>query len=78
MKHAWAIRCDFDGKPFLTGIFYYAYRDTSIPACPAYLAGCKTALFKTREVARYYCAQLRSKRNKATVVKVSVEVKEIK
>ena len=71
---AWAIDSRSDDGHGLVGRYWPFYvRDIFIPL---HMEGCKFALFTTRKLARKFLPNVRGAFPRASVVKVSVEIKE--
>ena len=71
----WGVMCQWPNeKPCLCGIYYWAWATGNPNPAPVYLDGCRTAVFKTRKIAREHCLMIKTARNHARVVRVAVTV----
>ena len=70
----WAVQCQWPGeKPFLCGISFWAW-EAGDAKVPNYLGACRTAVFETRAKARVACIRIGIPKNKARVVKVTINI----
>lgn len=71
--HAWGIDLSTSDSGALAGRYWWFHEPGNFPVIPQHLEGCRTALFKTRKIARENLKYAKSPHlPKARVVKVNV------